>query len=440
MLKRKKYDELLEWKNKKDKECLLIKGARQVGKTFLVEQFGKKEYKSFIEINFIKEPSCREIFEETLEPEDIYKRISMLKPNSKFIENDTLIFLDEIQMCAMARTSLKFLAEDNRYDVIASGSLLGLHYGMDADKEVEEVQSIPVGYETQMTMYSMDFEEFLWAKGYFNENIVMLKECFVRGEKIPKSINDKFENLFREYMVVGGMPEVVQAFVNTGNFGEVKRKQNKILSAYDDDIANHAKKTERPKIRACYKSIPSQLARENKKFSYATVERGAGSKKYGDSITWIRDANLVNICFNVREPQIPLIGNQNNGSFKLYVNDTGLLMAMYGDSAKKSLIMNAMKGNVKGGIYENVIAELLIKKGYELHFYSTVNNSQEIEFIVEKETEVIPIEVKAGNTSTLSLNNYIKNFKPTIAYKFINGNIGRDGEKYTLPHYMIMFI
>ena len=440
MLKRKIYQFLLDWKSKKEKECLLIKGARQIGKTFIVEEFGKNEYKSFIEINFLRSPSLKAIFEGDLSADEIYKRMSAHLPGISFIKGNTLIFLDEIQKCAAARTALKFLAEDGRYDVISSGSLLGLHYGQDADAEVEEIESVPVGYERQVVMYSLDFEEFLWAYGYRDETIEYLKSFFEKREKIPSDVNERFELLFREYIVVGGMPEAVQTFVDTKDFNEVQSVQEKILASYGDDIANHAKGSEKAKIRACYDSLPRQLARENKKFKYSEVEKGAGGRKYIDSITWLKDSNLVNVCYNVYEPNLPLTANSKNDEFKLYVNDSGLLLARYGLQTKLAVMMKNIRGNAKGGIYENVISEMLIKRGYNLNYYKTQNSSMEIEFLIEKDGEVIPVEVKAGNTSTASLNNYIEKFCPSVTYKLIDGNIGVSDGKTTLPHYMVMFI
>lgn len=440
MLKRKMYQVLLDWKQKKDKECLLIKGARQIGKTSIVEEFGETEYQSFININFLEKPSLKQIFEGDLTAEEIYKRISAHLPGTNFIEGSTLIFLDEIQKCAAARTALKFLAEDNRYDVIASGSLLGLHYGQDADEEVEEVESIPVGFERQVTMYSMDFEEFLWAYGYEQDSIDYLRSFYNKGEKVPYDINEKFESIFREYIVVGGMPEVVQVFVNSKDFNQVQAVQEKILSAYDDDISNHAKGAEKAKIRACYDSLPRQLAKENKKFKYAEVGSRGNARKYGDSITWLKDSNLVHVCYNVHEPYLPLMANAKNDEFKLYVNDSGLLMARYGMQTKLALLTKKLQGNAKGGIYENVISELLIKRGYSLYYYKTQNSLMEIEFVIEKDGGVVPVEVKAGNTATVSLNNYLASFRPELAYKLIDGNIGSVDGKTTLPHYMVMFI
>ena len=440
MLKRKMYQVLLDWKQKKDKECLLIKGARQIGKTSIVEEFGETEYQSFININFLEKPSLKQIFEGDLTAEEIYKRISAHLPGTNFIVGNTLIFLDEIQKCAAARTALKFLAEDNRYDVIASGSLLGLHYGQDADEEVEEVESIPVGFERQVTMYSMDFEEFLWAYGYEQDSIDYLRSFYNKGEKVPYDINEKFESIFREYIVVGGMPEVVQVFVNSKDFNQVQAVQEKILSAYDDDISNHAKGAQKAKIRACYDSLPRQLAKENKKFKYAEVGSRGNARKYGDSITWLKDSNLVHVCYNVHEPYLPLMANAKNDEFKLYVNDSGLLMARYGMQTKLALLTKKLQGNAKGGIYENVISELLIKRGYSLYYYKTQNSSMEIEFVIEKDGGVVPVEVKAGNTATVSLNNYLASFRPELAYKLIDGNIGSVDGKTTLPHYMVMFI
>lgn len=438
MLERKAYKKLLDWKKNHYKNCLMIKGARQVGKTFLVREFGKNEYDSFIEINFIKNQKMKEIFDGDLDAETIYKRITIQIRNIKLIEKKTLIFLDEIQACGKARTALKFLAEDGKYDIITSGSLLGLTYGEDADKNVEEPESIPTGYEEFLTMYSLDFEEFLWAEGY-KDAIPILKDFFLKKEKIPNDINEKFENLFKEYMVVGGMPEVVNDYVQNHDFTRVTNIQNRILENYRFDISKHAKGAEKIKVRKCYDAIPKQLTKEITKFQYSTVEKGQTSKKYGGSVQWLRDSNLVNACYCIHEPYLPLMANAIEEQFKLYINDTGLLCAMYGFETKRAIIDNTIKGNAKGGIYENVIAELLIKNGYNLYYYRP-DNEHELEFLLEKNGSIIPIEVKAGNTSTITLNKFVEQYKPLIAYKFINGNIGLNGIKYTLPHYMIMFL
>ena len=439
MLKRKVYSQLLEWKNSTNKKCLIIKGARQVGKTYLVRAFGEAEYESFIEINFFRQPELKQIFNAGLSGEEIYKKMTASIPGVKMIPGKTLIFLDEIQKCAAARTSLKFLAEDGRFDVIASGSLLGLSYGRDDDKEVEQVESIPVGYEIPIMMYSLDFEEFLWANRYSDEAIKYLKELFDKREAVPSDIHEKYQTLVREYIVVGGMPEVVADFVENKDFNRVQDIQSRLISDYEDDIAQHAKGVEKTKVRRCYDTIPNQLARENKKFKYSEVEKKSTAKKYGDSIQWLVDANMAFSCVNLCTPSLPLRYNEKENEFKLYINDTGLLMSLFGFSTKLAILNNTLTGFAKGGIYENFVAETLIKNGYTLHYYKP-DDENELEFIIEKDGEVLPIEVKAGNTATKSLNRYIDKYNPSIAYKIMGGNIGEVDKKLSIPHYMAMFI
>lgn len=440
MIKRKMYKYLINWKQKKDKSALIIKGARQVGKSYLVREFGRNEYEGYIEINFLKNPLYKNIFKGDLSAEEIFKRLSAYIPNLKIIPFKTLLFLDEIQVCAEARTAVKFLVEDGSVDVISSGSLLGLSYLEDDDKNVTEPTSLPVGYEEQITMYSLDFEEFLWAKGYNDDAIAYLKDFYISNKEVSKELNDKYLELFKEFMIVGGMPEVVQTFIDTNNFQEASKIQGKILADYQDDISKHAKGQEKIKVRQCYDSIPKQLAKEYKKFQYSVVEKGKTSKKYGGSIKWLCDSSLVNKCSNVNEAYIPLLAYEMDDQFKLYLNDTGLLLYLYGPETKLAILNNTLKGNAKGGIYENIISESLLKRGYKLYYYKTQNSSMEIEFVIEKNGEVIPIEVKAGNDSTPSLNSFINKYHPKVSYKFVNGNVGFLEGKKTLPHYMVMFI
>ena len=439
MLKRKIYDKLLDWKENHTDTCLMVLGARQVGKTYIVREFGKNEYKSFIELNFIKQKELKEIFNGSLDAETIYKRMTAQIRGIDLIPGETLIFLDEIQNCGGARTAIKFLAEDGRYDVISSGSLLGLTYAEEGDSDVEEPESVPTGYEDFITMNSMDFEEFLWAEGYREDAIDILRSYYEKNEKVPPAINDKYEELFREYIVVGGMPEVVDEYVTNHDFNKVARIQERILEDYRFDISKHAKGAEKVKVKACYESIPRQLAKELKKFQYATVEKGKTSKKYGGSVRWLVDSGLVHACYNVQEPYIPLMANAKEEQFKLYINDTGLLCAMYGFETKKAVLNNTIRGAAKGGVYENVISESLIKNGYSLYYYKPDDN-HEIEFLIEKDAGVVPIEVKAGNTASVSLNSFIKKYSPCVAYKLINGNVGVVDKKKTIPHYMIIFV
>ena len=431
MLKRKILNDLINWKNTKDKECLLVKGARQVGKTYIIEEFGKNYYDNYVYLNFFRNPNLKNIFEGSLEASEIYKKMSIYIPNFKLVPN-TLIFLDEIQECPNARTALKFLAIDNKYDVIASGSLLGISY--------KSVPSIPVGYERQLTMYSLDFEEFLWAIGFNENSISYIKEHFENHEKIENGINDEMFRKLREYIVVGGMPDVVNTFIETNNFSDVQKAQDKILFDYNDDIIKYAKNVEKPKIRKCYNSIPKQLAKENKKFQYSVVEKGSTSRKYADSVQWLVDANLVIPVYNVSNPILPLDAYSKEDYFKIYLNDIGLICAMYGFDIKAPILENSLSGSAKGGIYENLICDILTKRGYKLHFYKNDDNTQELEFLITQNSKIIPIEVKAGNSASVSLNNFIIEYKPPYAYKLITGNISVSKTKITLPLYMAMFI
>ena len=355
------------------------------------------------------------------------------------IPGDTLIFLDEIQRCGNARTAVKYLAEDLRFDVISSGSLMGLTYGEDDDEGVEIPDSVPVGYETQITMYSLDFEEFLWAYGYDESAIDVLRSYYESGKTIPESIHNKYESLFREYMVVGGMPEAVADFAVNKDFNRVDRIQNDIIAEYKYDISKHAKGKEKQLVRMCYDAIPKQLAKEQKKFQYSTVEKGQTRRKYGGSVQWLKDSEIVNACYNIREPYIPLMANSRDDQFKLYINDTGLLCCMYGFETKLAILNDTLRGNARGGIYENIVSECLIKKGYTLYYFKP-DNEHEIEFLIEKSSEVTPIEVKAGNNPSPSLNRFIDDFSPSFAYKLTGGRNGKVGVKITLPHYFVMFI
>jgi len=439
MLKRKAYDKLLEWKNRGNKKSLMIKGARQVGKTYLVREFGRNEYESFIEINFINQKSLKSIFDGDLSADNIYKRMSAYIPDIHMIPGETLLFFDEIQNCGNARTSIKFLVEDGRFDIITSGSLLGLSYGENGDNEAEEPESVPTGYESFLTLYSLDFEEYLWAEGYGFDVLDDLKQHFADIRKVDPVINSKLEELFREYMVVGGMPEVVDHFIHNHDFNEVLAIQEQILENYRFDIAKRAKGAEKLKVRACYDAIPKQLAKELKKFQYTTVEKGTTSKKYGGSVQWLIDSATVNPCYNIREAYLPLAANAVENQFKLYINDTGLLSAIYGFETRLAILKNTIKGNAKGGVYENVIAECLVKAGHRLYYYKP-DDDHELEFLIEKDGGIIPVEVKAGNSASVSLNNFIKDYQPQTAYKLISGNVGCADNKITIPHYMVIFI
>ncbi|MCL2008517.1 MAG: ATP-binding protein [Treponema sp.] len=432
MLKRKMLQSLINWKISKKNECLLVKGARQIGKTFIINKFGKENYENYIYINFLENPAFKAIFEGSLEAGEIYKKISLNFLNIDLVRGNTLIFLDEIQECPNARTALKFLALDNKYDIIASGSLLGINY--------KEVSSVPVGYETQIEMHSLDFEEFLWAIGLNEQGIGYVKDYSNNLERIPESMHTQMMKYLREYAVIGGMPAVINRYLETNNFSDVQKEQDKILNSYLDDISKYASMTEKPKARNCFLSVPRQLAKEYKKFQFSIVEKGATARKYANSLEWLRDANLIRFCFNVSTPSFPLTAYEREDQYKIYLNDIGMLVAMYGFEIKKEIIENTLKGPAKGGIYESLIADILIKKDRRLNYFKTDNSSQEIEFIIDGAGTVIPIEVKSGSGPTISLNNLLS--KPDIktGYKLCSGNVGQDGKKITLPLYMAMFL
>mgnify|MGYP003290460493 FL=1 len=421
-------------KKKANKKPLFVRGARQIGKTYIIDYFGKTNYSSYIYINFLENSDYKRIFDGALDAATIYSRMSLMIQSARFAENDTLIFLDEIQECGNARTALKFLAQDARYDIVVSGSLLGVQY--------KNVKSIPVGYEEPVTMYSLDFEEFLWAKGYSQEQISALQESFLEQRKVDDLINDVMHRELREYMVIGGMPAVVQKFIENRNFAEADEIQRQIVSDYLDDIMNYASEVEKPKIRNCFLSIPRQLARENenRKFKYAEVEKGVGARKYINSVEWLRDASMAEMAHNLTAPLFPLSAYEDESAFKLYLSDIGLLTSLYGFETKAAIINQTISGSVKGALYENLIATGLVRRGYALRYLQDRRIPMEVEFLLEKKGKVVPVEVKASNASTASLNGLLERDDIEFGYKFTSGNVGVAGKKITLPHYMMMFV
>ncbi|MCL2031731.1 MAG: ATP-binding protein [Methanomassiliicoccaceae archaeon] len=432
MLKRKFMDTLSQWKKAKKKECLLVKGARQVGKTFIIREFAKQNYENIVELNFFSEPRYKEVFAGSLKMDEIIKRITAIDGSVRFEEGKTLLFLDEIQECGDARTALKFIAEDDRFDCIASGSMLGVAY--------KTTRSIPVGYERQVEMFSLDFEEFLWAMGYDDTAVGYIKEYYDKKERIPASSNDVLMERLREYAIVGGMPSVINIYNETKNFGLVQEEQERIIDSYKNDIARYLSEPEKVKATHCYESIPSQLAKENKKFQYSKVEKGARASKYENSLDWLSDAGLIKFCYRVHTPIFPLPAYRDAEHFKVYATDVGILNAMYGFEMKSQLFYNTLKGPAKGGVYENLIADFLIKKKIPLYYYKPGENRQEIEFLLTEKGGIVPLEVKAGNGRTPSLDEFVERYDPQYALKLINGNLGVEGKKVTMPLYMAMFI
>lgn len=433
MLRRKIYDKLLAWKNNKGKkDAILLRGVRQCGKTYIVREFGKREYKNFIEINFIERPDMQAVFSGNLDVDNMVQQIKLSMPCCQFIPGETLLFLDEIQDVPNARTSLKFWTQDGRFDCIASGSLLGMDY----KNEV----SIPVGYEQQLIMRTLDFEEFIWALGA-EVNLKEMLAPYVDGAKrVPEAMHNSLNKYLQEYMVVGGLPEVVDTYIATKDFYQVHLLQEKILRDYQDDIAKYALNQDKIKAKQCFLSIPRQLSKENHKFQYSVVEKKATARKFTSSLDWLHNAGLIDFAYNVNSPWFPLKAHVKEDQFRVYLCDIGLLVAMYGYQLKIALLSDALEGPAKGGIYESLVADILAKRGEELYYYKKEDSTLEIEFILERDCKLVPVEVKARKGSTRSLNELLKMDNIERGYKLTAQNTGVVEKKITLPLYMAAII
>ena len=433
MLRRKIYDKLLAWKNNKGKkDAILLRGVRQCGKTYIVREFGKREYKNFIEINFIERPDMQAVFSGNLDVDNMVQQIKLSMPGCQFIPGETLLFLDEIQDVPNARTSLNFWTQDGRFDCIASGSLLGMDY----KNEV----SIPVGYEQQLIMRTLDFEEFIWALGA-EVNLKEMLAPYVDGAKrVPEAMHNSLNKYLQEYMVVGGLPEVVDTYIATKDFYQVHLLQEKILRDYQDDIAKYALNQDKIKAKQCFLSIPRQLSKENHKFQYSVVEKKATARKFTSSLDWLQNAGLIDFAYNVNSPWFPLKAHVKEDQFRVYLCDIGLLVAMYGYQLKIALLSDALEGPAKGGIYESLVADILAKRGEELYYYKKEDSTLEIEFILERDCKLVPVEVKARKGSTRSLNELLKMDNIERGYKLTAQNTGVVEKKITLPLYMAAII
>ena len=434
MLKRKILKDLLYWKNNHRNNCLMVIGARQVGKTYIIKKFAEENYENFYELNFLENESFTNIFDKDLSSNNILTQISLYFSNFAINPGKTLIFLDEIQICPNAITALKFLAQDDRIDVIVSGSTLGMTY--------KKVKSFPVGYVDRIYMNSLDFEEFLWARGINEDQIEYIKSFYDKKLSVPEAVHDKMMNLFKEFIILGGMPDVINEFLLSNNFNSAKNVQKRIIEDYKSDIVKYATDNDKPKIRACFDSIPAQLAKENKKFKYSLSDKNANKERYFGALEWLNDAGITNFCYNLNNLELPLEGNKDRDSFKVYMADTGLLMAMLEDGSQTE-IMNGNLGIYKGAIYENIVSDMLVKEGYNLYFYKNTKGTIEMDFFIRDKDSLIPVEVKANDNSTLSLKKLIEsnNYKD-IKYgiKLCNKNIGFNGKFYTFPYFMTFLL
>ena len=428
-LRRKIDDFLIKWKQNPDRLPLIIKGARQIGKTSSIEHFAEN-YKNFVEINFIAEPQYTKIFSSGYSPENVIKEISFINPSIKFIPNETLILFDEMQVCPDCATCLKFFKIDGRYDVICSGSLLGVNY--------QEITSVSVGYKEDYEMHSMDFEEFLWAKGYSQNQIESIFSRMKNLEPFSENEFNVWMNCFRDYMITGGMPRVVNRFIEQNNFSGILQEQTQILNAYEEDILKYVGGLDKSKIKNVYAHIPVFLAKENKRYQITKVSAGARNREYIGTVEWLKDAGIVNVCYNLEVPELPLKGNYNPTEYKIYYRDTGLLIASLDEEAQIDLRQNKNFNTYKGAIYENIVGDMLVKQGYELFYYKNEKSTVEMDFFIHDADSLVPVEVKSKNSATASLKNLIEKDKYSdIRYgiKLCACNIGFNGEFYTFPYF-----
>lgn len=434
-LRRKVYDQITEWKKNKDHKCLLIRGARQVGKSFVVSLFANDNYEEVLTINFKETPDAAEIFSGNLDVRSMVLAMQFRYPEFSISPGKTLVFLDEIQECEEAITSLKFWATDNRFDVIASGSMLGIDY--------KRASSFPVGYVDYIDMSGLDFEEFLWSQNINSTMISNLREMFINNIHVPPAIHSQMMALFRTFIAIGGMPEVVRRFTETGDFRVADKTQRELLQGYQYDIAHYASATEKLKAEKCFLSLSMQLlSKENHKFQYKEVEPKGKAQKYYSSLEWLVGADMIKTARNVTVPSFDLEDYSISDNFRAYTSDISLLLAMRDYSLKMQIVENSLTGTTKGGIYECAIADILTKKPYSIWFYRNETKKQEIDFLIQKDGKVIPIEVKSGNSRATSLNSIMKN-NPEIplAYKLIDGNVGEPENRIqSIPLYLAMFI
>ena len=427
----RKIDNVLNtWKNTENRLPIVIKGPRQIGKTESIRRFAEKNYESLVEINFVEEPRYRTICADGYRAQDIIKNISLIDPTKRFLPGKTLIFFDEIQSFPNIATTLKFFKEDGRFDVICSGSLLGISY--------KEIESVSVGSKMDVMMHSMDFEEFLWAKGYDQSIIDSIYEHVEKQIPFSEMEMDVFHRLFLDFCILGGMPAVVRSYIQTNTFEGTLAIQQQLLQDYEEDIQKYLEGLDRTRVLNIFRQIPVQLARENKKFQVSKVAHGARSKDYWGCVEWLENAGIINRCSCMNTPELPIRGNVNPKKFKLYFHDTGLLVASLDQEAQEDLRFNKNLGIYKGALYENFVGTALVAQGYDLCYYKKDNSTLEEDFFVRTTDSLVPVEVKAGNTKSKSLNMLVngKGYEDIrFGLKLCAGNIGYENNIYTLPYF-----
>lgn len=429
-LKRKIDAYLAEWKNNNERKPLIVKGCRQIGKTESILHFAKETYESIIEINFVRDEKYKNIIADGYDVDSIIKNISRIDPSKKFIPQKTLIFFDEITEFPEIATSLKFFRIDGRFDVICSGSMLGVNY--------KRIESNSVGNKTDYTMYSMDFEEFLWAKGYGEETVTDMLSHMINMTPFNDLEMDVYHTLFLDYAILGGMPAVVKDYIQKGTFEGSLDTQRQLINDYKEDIRKYAEGLDQTRVLNVFNSIAPQLAKENKKFQIVKVASGARFRDYRGCAEWLTDAGIVNVCYCLNFPELPLNGNCDTDKFKLYFADTGLLVSLLDEEAGDDLRANRNLGVYKGALYENIIGEAMTKSGYNLFYYKREDSTLEEDFFIRSTDSLIPVEVKARNGRSKSLRTLIDSDKyPDIRYgiKFSYNNIGYSEKIFTFPYF-----
>lgn len=428
-LKRKLDDFLLEWKHSADRKPLIVKGARQIGKTESIKHFAVN-YENFVNINFVMEKKYKTICEDGYTVQDVIRNISRIDSEKKFIPGKTLILFDEIQDYPEIATSLKSFCIDGRFDVICSGSMLGTNY--------KRIESNSVGYKSEFQMQSMDFEEFLWAMGYGSDVVDDLLSHMQSVTPFNQTDMNVFGGLFMDYCLLGGMPEVVRSFVEKGTFEGTLALQRALIADYKEYIKKYVEGIDKTRVLNVFNSIPVQLAKENKKFQVSKVASGAKFKDYWGCVEWLNDAGMVNLCHCLHTPELPLKGNFEETKYKIYFKDTGLLVANLDDESQEDLRANRNMNVYKGALYENIVAEILSKQGYELFYYKKENSTLEQDFFVRTKKSLVPVEVKAKAGTAKSLSTLVKSDAYpdiTTGIKFSAGNAGFQNNIYTFPYF-----
>ena len=442
MYRRKIENVLKSWLGDSSHKPLVVKGVRQCGKTSSVMDFAQKHFKNVVYLDFREHPDYKKFFTPNLEVDSIIMRITAAMPNAEIEAGNTCLVFDEIQDCPLARGSLKYFHLDGRYEVMCTGSLLGVNgYKTPDEKKEEEEASIPVGFEDIVDMYPMDFEEWLWVNGIKDMHIEYLKKCLVSETPVEEALHDRFRELLHQYVVVGGMPEVVTVFMETKQIGKVLAVQKRIVDEYKSDMVKYAAAADKSRIRECFESIPAQLAREYKKFSYTVVRPGGRGRDYAGSLQWIEDAGIIRRCYNTEVTELPLDGHRIQSEFKVYMADIGLLVSMLEDGIQSSLLQGDLL-SYHGAIKENLVADIFGKMGRKL-YYDHKDGGVELDFLIRYKGDCTPVECKATTGNAKSVQTVLKHpekYHVTRALKLGDYNIGRMDHLLILPMYMAFLL